>query len=987
MLLLSYSVKSQEIYQYDNKDVKLIFFDKNISQYVPHIIKEYTFGKGRHDQLWNMPPFDSVGLYRPKKTYMFLTDWNDDGNAGVNVIPINLIMVGMAPLNRSFDVSSSVERYRHLFNHEYTHIVMTDKYTKMDRGWRNFFGAKIPTTSQYPITALWSYLSTPRWYAPRWFHEGIACFMETWFDGGVGRSLGTYDEMYFRTMIDSGEGLYSAVGLETEGTSADFQLGATSYLYGTRFTNYLSFRYGVDSLFKYYDRTPGSKMFFSSQFKKIYGKSVKKVWREWMAFEEHHQKENLSSISQYPLTELTTLVNKPMGSASGMLYDKDKERLYLAANYHGKFAHISYIDLKTNKEKILSKIDAPMLYQTSYIALDKNNNRLFYTIYNSQFRGIQIIDADSGKKLKKIKFQRISELVYDNVYNSLYGIMSSAGVNRIVRYNEDLSKMEILYSFKFGQSLSDLAISNDGEELMVVLNKPNGNQELISIKISDLEELKFDFKSIKEIENVNMLQFSYSMDDSLLIGTSNYTGVQNIWVIERNTGEMSLLSNVKTGIFAPKQISEDTLVALYYEKGGMIPVKLKIERINDANSIKLLGQKVFERNPSLENIHLLKQEPKVEFEDVYSDINRYNSFKELSFTGAFPDISGYRDIEAFNKVTPVLAYRFMFQDPLGINSIKFSVGISPWSNNPWEERFHIDFNWSLWNWKLNASYNHNSFYDLFGPLRRSRAGYNVGVSYQKQYTLSPPFKWHWGASVNTYGMMDALPLFQEIKSPVTEMQTASAEIGLSKTRTSLGGVIPEAGYELNLSAYSYFAMADGSYKAFPSLLFRGDKGFLLPVGRNNSFWIRSAVGQSFGDENSPFGNDYFGGFRNNYVDNGEVLRYREVNAMPGSKIDQIQAHSFAKFTGEIAFTPIRFKNFGFPGFYPTHALFTLFSSDLLANPWGAGKFQNYVNVGGQLNIEIVLFSYLKTTWSVGYAHIFAPGGMHRGEWMFSLKLL
>ena len=92
--------------------------------------------------------------------------------------------------------------------------------------------------------------------------------------------------------------------------------------------------------------------------------------------------------------------------------------------------------------------------------------------------------------------------------------------------------------------------------------------------------------------------------------------------------------------------------------------------------------------------------------------------------------------------------------------------------------------------------------------------------------------------------------------------------------------------------------------------------------------------------------------------------------------------------GEFNFQPIRFNNFGTLGFYPTYAQFSLFSTNLLTNTlYSEQKISNFVNVGGQLNVEFVLFNYLKTTWSVGYAHIFYTGTeRNRGEWMFSIKL-
>lgn len=150
------------IYHVDTNNVDLIFFSKNISQYVPHIINMHAQGSYFHNRIWNAPPYDSLCIYRPKQATMFLTDWEDDGNAGVSALPVNTILVGMSPMNNSFFVAPTVERYHHLFNHEQTHVVMSDKYTITDLRWRKFFGSKVAVDSHYPLSAFWSYATTPR---------------------------------------------------------------------------------------------------------------------------------------------------------------------------------------------------------------------------------------------------------------------------------------------------------------------------------------------------------------------------------------------------------------------------------------------------------------------------------------------------------------------------------------------------------------------------------------------------------------------------------------------------------------------------------------------------------------------------------------------------------------------------------------------------------------------------------------------------------
>ena len=127
--------QTQTYYQYKTDDARLVFFDKNLSRYIPHMIRMFQNGKALHEQIWTT---DSV--YVPEAPLLLLTDWEDDGNGGATPLPRSLIQIGMAPMSMSYYINPSSERYRQLFCHEYTHIVMSDKYHRRDLGWRNFFG-------------------------------------------------------------------------------------------------------------------------------------------------------------------------------------------------------------------------------------------------------------------------------------------------------------------------------------------------------------------------------------------------------------------------------------------------------------------------------------------------------------------------------------------------------------------------------------------------------------------------------------------------------------------------------------------------------------------------------------------------------------------------------------------------------------------------------------------------------------------------------
>ena len=597
--------------------------------------------------------------------------------------------------------------------------------------------------------------------------------------------------------------------------------------------------------------------------------------------------------------------------------------------------------------------------------------------------------SSRNKVVKKKKYQRINNIVYDNTHDCVYGLFSNGGTQTIVRLDRDLENIEAIYAFPFGVSVFDVDISHDGKWLSMTSQGDNGEHTLLMFNTEELAKAIFKPVELITWKDSNLGQFRFSLDDKYLIGSSYYTGVSNLWQINIETREMEMLTNTEIGMFAPLETSPGQLLALQFERDGLRPVTLTREVVKDANAVQLYGQLAYENNrEAMEQVGLLKDSlPKTDFGDVYNNITDYNVVKEMHFAGAYPIITGFTDRDSWNNVTPVLGYRLNINDPVGLSSIKLSLGVSPWSNNPWKNRFHADMEWRYYFWTLKAAWNHTNFYDLFGPMRSSRKGYQVSLGYDYTNSLISPYSRSWGFSLGAYGDMDALPLYQEIEvQEVKSMQTASIYGKWSKTRGSLGAVMVEQGYSFGLQGYGYLA---GGH-VYPSIEGTADFGTLVPIDRNTSFWLRTAAGHNFGDDETVFGNTYLGGFRNNRVDNRSAFQYRNSLAMPGADIDAIQAHSYAKATAELNLRPIRLNNFGALFCYPTWIQCSLFGTGL--STWNPGTSQKmYYSTGVQLTTELVFLNYLKTTLSVGYGHLFAPegfqGGRHGNELMISLKLL
>ena len=107
-----------------------------------------------------------------------------------------------------------------------------------------------------------------------------------------------------------------------------------------------------------------------------------------------------------------------------------------------------------------------------------------------------------------------------------------------------------------------------------------------------------------------------------------------------------------------------------------------------------------------------------------------------------------------------------------------------------------------------------------------------------------------------------------------------------------------------------------------------------------------------GRSGQPLANAYFGAFGNNYVDDGEVKRYRDVLRMPGFDIDEIQGQSFAKSMLEWNLPPIRFENAGTRNVHATWARPSLFTAVLVTDPDDGDFKRTDYDVGAQVDFQI-----------------------------------
>ena len=985
----------------ETPDLRLVYYDEEHSYVLSHLARCFENTMGYYRDFFDYEPSEPVTI--------LLQDFDDYGYAGTSTIPNNYITLGIEPFEYVYETCPTNERFNWVVNHELVHVVMSEKGAGQDMFYRKLFFGKVNANSDDPWSLIYSYLASPRRYSPRWYHEGIAVFMETWLAGGIGRALGGYDEMVFRSMVRDSAYFYDVVGLESEGTAKDFQIGQNSYLYGTRFMNYLAYHYGPEALIEWVNRTPGSKASFSGQFKKVYGRSLDDEWSRWVDFEHGWQAANLDSIRKYPVTYQRPLMSQALGSASRGFYDSSMRKYYAAVNYPGEFAHIAAIDVDDGSIEKICDVQTPALYYVASLAYDESSKTMFFTTNNGKdWRDLNSVDVRTGKITQLLQNFRTGDLCFNKADKSLWGVQHHNGFSSLVRIGppySDWDSTTVMMQVPFGRDIFDLDISPDGQYLTCSMIELTGRARLVRMSVPRLMVGDWSYEVLYEFTKTAPANFVFSHDGRYLYGTAYQTGVSNVFRWSFASEHMDAISNCEAGYFRPCPMSEDSLIVFDYGGHGLKPVVIPIRPIEDVAAVRYLGNQVFKEHPLVADWELGSPR-EVNLDSVMTYHGSYNKWRQTKLVSLYPVLDKYKDWEA-------IGVRLDLMDPVGIHGAKLKVAVTPSNEIPSEELWHAFFEYSTWPWTITAGWNRSDFYDFFGPTLTSRKGYLATVKYQGKLISDKPKFLDYDLSLGHYGKLDELPFAQGVPATYDQYTTGSANLIFKRLRRTIGAVDYEEGVKLGAfyaGNYVYDPIvteeddnaADLENEFYSQLAGYGDLGVPTPLD-HSSVWLRGYGGYSWGDPKDTFANFYFGGFGNNYVDHGSVQRYREYYAFPGKDIASVSGTNFAKLMLEWTLPPLRFERFGFPWVYCTWMRTALFTTGLSTSIGSKDRQTDLLNLGGQLDFRLVWMSGLTMTLSVGYAAawdqyweqpdaINQPGVYERqrgteSEFMISLKIL
>lgn len=946
--------------------------------------------------------------YTPsEKISVFITDFGDFGNGGATSVPKNFISIGISPFSYAFETSPAGERIFATLNHEVVHVVALDNSTKADRFYQGLFMGKVKPDKEHPITLLYGYLTTPRYFAPRWYHEGIAAYMETWMGGGRGLALGSWDEMNFRTKIIEEAPIYSAKGLESEGTTTDFQGMSNAYLYGTRFMGYLAYEYGPNSIINWVKRNKGSKGNYSGNFKNVFKQKIQTVWGDWISFEKQFQKENLERIRKNHITEIKPLTSKTLGSVSYPQYDAEHNKIYLAVSYPGQVSHIAEFDLTTNRIKQLKDIPGAALFYVTSLTFDSDNQKLFYTIDNNAFRDLAEYDLKTGKSKILQKDFRAGDLAVNRTDASIWGVRHSEGLSTLVRIPSSDSaglsytSWQQVYTLPYGHDIYDIDISPDGESLSAAVSDFRGNQYLLIYDIQSLlDDRSMRVDTVYNFELTSPQSFRFSPDGKFLYGSAYLSGVSNVIRVDMSNYELDAMSNAETGLFRPVLLDEQSIFVLNFTTEGFQPSTIPNKVVNNIAAITYLGTRTIAKYPILKDWELkIPMEKDIKMEDIVIVEKDYEPKEYMGLNYAYPTIVGYKDHVG-------IGYKLHFRDLFSLNELNIQFAYTPesWNNRlardgpgtiqlDDDETYHLSFDYKKFKlprstFSIYGSWNEVSFYDLFGPTKISRKGISGGVGYQYSYLNSTIRKLESHSDLSGFFGLERSPDFQTIAVSGFDNNfflNFSNQLSYTNRRFSIGAVDYEKGITSKLSANTAYSAGE----FYPNINASISLGTLLPI-KHTSIWFRNYAGHSFSKVLNPFTRFGFAAFGNNYIDYRSSKQYRNMYTLAGLQYDAsetIISKSFFKSMVELSFPAIRFRELGFFNFFVNWLHPALFSSVVFSDN-DPHNIQIYGNVGLQVDMRMVILSQQSSTLSFGYAKAQNLENNNTfDEWMISLKLL
>ncbi len=475
-----------------------------------------------------------------RPTDIVLTDRDDRANGSAIPFPRNVITIVTAPPDDSvmWDHAGWLDT---VITHEYTHILHLDLARGTPDTLRDVFG-------RFPLLF-------PNAFEPTWLIEGLATYVETDADRGIGRGQDSWFAMLMRLEVAGGIKPLAQVNQPL----VSWPGGTTRYLYGVQFLNFVAARYGPQRVRDWVEAYSWQILPYrlNGVAEQVFGKDMTAVWAEFSADLEARYRPQIEKLtateragdrltrSRYsdqpqplPNGDLVFVDRSPAAPERVMLFPAGAVQPTPLIEVHQ-----ARIDLHPTAGLLVAQVDSV------------HNLNAVYDLYHVSLRTRRIKRLTRGGRYPFAAWSpdggRIAAVHTENGRHALHLLDRNGGF------------VSALWSGVDGEALSGVRWSPDGRSLVAAVFRPLSGW--------DLEVYTLDLGLWRQLtRSVTVEGQPYFSPDGLsVLFTADTGGVFNIRRIDLATGAVVTLTNVVGGAFQPvTSLDGGTLYYTGYIPGG-----------------------------------------------------------------------------------------------------------------------------------------------------------------------------------------------------------------------------------------------------------------------------------------------------------------------------------------------------------------------------------------------------------------------------------
>jgi len=576
------------------------------------------------------------------RTHLILTDRMDFSNAFAIPVPRNTMMIIVTPPDDVETIGDYHDWLDLVITHEYTHIIHIDKAYGLPKGARDIFGRIA--------------LFFPNALQPLWVVEGIASHLESQLVEGIGRGNNTAYRNLMRLEVAGGIKPLSQVNLPI----VSWPAGATRYLYGVYFFNFLRDTYGEEQTKKWIDTYSDNLIPFmiNSNARQVYKKNMTQLWAEFTEYLQKEFEPEIKQISQSGLVEGRQITHQgyltgyPRVTQNGdLLYLEDnwkeEPRLMLlpagaiearpiADAYSGRF------DVHPDAGILLAQID------------NFKNVNYFSDLYQ--------IDIVSGKKTRLTEGKRYKHALWSPDGKNILAVHVSQGNTALHLLTADGTFIKTLWQGTSYEVISEINWHPSENRIVASVWRPGTRWNLETF---DLDTLQWN-KLTNTLNSESQPQ--YTADGKSVIFSADYSTATNLYRLNISSGTITQLTNVLGGAIAATVLPDGS--GYYYMGQNNLGTDIYFLAATDAlnKDISPDSQKTIATGSQPVNIVGDANT------GVVSNAQPYSALKDIAPTAWFPYLE-------FTDDTSVIGISTNGADPLGWHQYSGAVAVDV--DNDW----------------------------------------------------------------------------------------------------------------------------------------------------------------------------------------------------------------------------------------------------------------------------------------------------------------